>query len=147
VLSTRNDVIPASVAQELSRLQDQVSPAPWPQIEAVLTEELGAPPDQVFADFTKEPLAAASVAQVYAAELDGVQVVVKVQRPGIASVVDRVAGRMLSGLAEGLLDVALMVLVARALPAVLRPSMFSLFAAMWILPSVLGPPCAVPTRS
>ncbi|GAA1583666.1 MFS transporter [Kribbella sancticallisti] len=50
-----------------------------------------------------------------------------------------VAGRLLSGFAEGLLDVALMVLVARALPAVLRPRMFSLFAAMWILPSVVGP--------
>ncbi|ADB34548.1 major facilitator superfamily MFS_1 [Kribbella flavida DSM 17836] len=50
-----------------------------------------------------------------------------------------IAGRLLSGFAEGLLDVALMVLVARALPAVLRPRMFSLFAAMWILPSVAGP--------
>lgn len=50
-----------------------------------------------------------------------------------------VTGRLLSGLSEGLLDVSLMVLVARALPAVLRPRMFSLFAAMWILPSVLGP--------
>ncbi|WP_433008322.1 MFS transporter [Kribbella sp. CA-294648] len=50
-----------------------------------------------------------------------------------------VAGRLLSGFAEGLLDVALMVLVARTLPAVLRPRMFSLFAAMWILPSVAGP--------
>ncbi len=50
-----------------------------------------------------------------------------------------IAGRLLSGLAEGLLDVSLLVLVARALPAVLRPRMFSLFAAMWILPSVLGP--------
>ncbi|MDX2971513.1 MFS transporter [Kribbella solani] len=50
-----------------------------------------------------------------------------------------ITGRLLSGLAEGLLDVSLMVLVARALPAVLRPRMFSLFAAMWILPSVLGP--------
>jgi MFS family permease len=50
-----------------------------------------------------------------------------------------VAGRLLSGLAEGLLDVSLMVLVARALPAVLRPKMFSLFAAMWILPSLFGP--------
>ena len=89
VLSTRSDVIPASVAQELSRLQDQVSPAPWPEIEAVLTEELGAPPTQVFADFSTEALAAASVAQVYAARLDEVQVVVKVQRPGIASVVER----------------------------------------------------------
>ncbi|TWD73319.1 putative MFS family arabinose efflux permease [Kribbella amoyensis] len=50
-----------------------------------------------------------------------------------------IAGRLLSGLAEGLLDVALMVLVARTLPPVLRPRMFSLFAAMWILPSVVGP--------
>lgn len=50
-----------------------------------------------------------------------------------------IAGRVLSGLAEGLIDVALMVLVASALPAALRPRMFSLFAAMWILPSVLGP--------
>lgn len=56
--------------------------------------------------------------------------------PGMALVV---AGRLLSGLAEGLIDVALMVLVARTLPAVLRPRMFSLFAALWILPSVLGP--------
>ncbi|GAA0961093.1 AarF/UbiB family protein [Kribbella koreensis] len=89
VLSTRSDVIPPSVALELSRLQDQVSPAPWSQIESVLTEELGAPPQQVFADFATEPLAAASVAQVYTANLDGVPVVVKVQRPGIASVVER----------------------------------------------------------
>lgn len=87
VLSTRSDVIPASVAQELSRLQDQVSPAPWPLIEEVLTEELG--PNQVFTEFATEPLAAASVAQVYAARLDDVQVVVKVQRPGIASLVER----------------------------------------------------------
>jgi len=50
-----------------------------------------------------------------------------------------IAGRLLSGLAEGLLDISLTVLVARALPAVLRPRMFALFAAMWILPSVLGP--------
>lgn len=92
VLSTRSDIIPASVAAELSRLQDQVSPAPWPEIETVLTEELGVPPRQVFADFDTKPLAAASVAQVYAARLytsDGPRVVVKVQRPGIAGVVDR----------------------------------------------------------
>ncbi len=92
VLSTRSDVIPASVADELSRLQDQVTPAPWPEIEAALTTELGAPPGQIFADFNSDPLAAASVAQVYTARLrDGSQpdVVVKVQRPGVASVVDR----------------------------------------------------------
>ncbi|MFI5732025.1 ABC1 kinase family protein [Kribbella sp. NPDC051587] len=89
VLSTRSDIIPLSVATELSRLQDQVTPAPWPEIEQVLTEELGAAPDQVYDDFVTEPLAAASIAQVYAASHEGQRVVVKVQRPGIASVVDR----------------------------------------------------------
>lgn len=53
-----------------------------------------------------------------------------------------VLGRLLSGVAEGLLDVSLLVLVARALPAELRPRIFALFSAMWILPSVLGPPVA-----
>ncbi|MEU4288041.1 AarF/UbiB family protein [Kribbella sp. NPDC026596] len=90
VLSTRGDIIPASVATELSRLQDQVSPAPWPGIEQVLTEELGASPHHLYADFDIEPLASASVAQVYTARLPhGPRVVVKVQRPGIATVVER----------------------------------------------------------
>ncbi|HEY4570043.1 MAG TPA: AarF/UbiB family protein [Kribbella sp.] len=98
VLSTRSDVIPGAVATELSRLQDQVSPAPWPQIEQVLTEELGAAPHELYAAFDTEPLAAASVAQVYTARLhDGADVVVKVQRPGISAVVDRdldIVGRL-----------------------------------------------------
>ena len=90
VLSTRSDIIPESVATELSRLQDQVTPAPWPQIEEILTEELGAPLSQLYAAFDTEPLAAASVAQVYTARLtNGTDVVVKVQRPGIAGLVDR----------------------------------------------------------
>ncbi|GAA3110100.1 ubiquinone biosynthesis protein [Kribbella aluminosa] len=90
VLSTRSDIIPASVATELSRLQDQVTPAPWPQVEQVLIEELGAPINQLYADFDPTPLAAASVAQVYTARLtDGTDVVVKVQRPGIGGLVDR----------------------------------------------------------
>ncbi len=50
-----------------------------------------------------------------------------------------VAGRLLSGVAEALLDIALMVLVARVLPAALRPRMMGVFAAAWVLPSVLGP--------
>ncbi|TDC54145.1 MFS transporter [Jiangella ureilytica] len=50
-----------------------------------------------------------------------------------------IAGRLLSGLAEGLIDVGIMVLIARSLPEELRPRMFSLFAASWILPSVVGP--------
>ncbi|HZX06733.1 ABC1 kinase family protein [Kribbella sp.] len=90
VLSTRSDIIPPSVATELSRLQDQVTPAPWPGIEQVLTEELGAPLNHLYAAFDTTPLAAASVAQVYTARLlDDSDVVVKVQRPGIAGLVDR----------------------------------------------------------
>ena len=58
---------------ELSRLQDQVSPAPWPEIELVLTEELGASPHHLYADFDTEPLAAAWVAQVYTARLHTVR--------------------------------------------------------------------------
>ncbi|MEV4260252.1 AarF/ABC1/UbiB kinase family protein [Kribbella sp. NPDC049584] len=59
-------------------------------MEQVLTEELGAPPRELYADFDSEPLAAASVAQVYTARLpEGPRVVVKVQRPGIAGIVDR----------------------------------------------------------
>lgn len=50
-----------------------------------------------------------------------------------------IAGRLLSGLAEGLIDVGIMVLIARALPEELRARMFSLFAAAWVLPSVVGP--------
>jgi MFS family permease len=56
--------------------------------------------------------------------------------PGIAVVV---LGRLLSGAAEALIDVSLVVLVARAVPSSLRPRMFSLFAAAWVLPSVVGP--------
>lgn len=87
VLSTRSDVVPAAVAEELSRLQDQVTPAPWTEVAQVLTEELG---DTRFSSFAEEPMAAASIAQVYAASLPtGEAVVVKVQRPGITAVVER----------------------------------------------------------
>ncbi|NNM47899.1 MFS transporter [Knoellia koreensis] len=58
------------------------------------------------------------------------------------SMVPFVGGRLLGGFAEGLFDVGLTVLVARALPAVLRPKMFATFAAAWVLPSLLGPSVA-----
>jgi ubiquinone biosynthesis protein len=90
LMSTRRDLLPEPYVVELSRLQDQVPPAPWPQVEAVLLESLGAPPEEVFAEFDREPLAAASVAQAHGAVLrDGTRVVVKVQRPGIREAVDR----------------------------------------------------------
>jgi ubiquinone biosynthesis protein len=89
VLSTRADLLTPEFVAELSKLQDQVSPAPHDEIQQVLKDELG-PPDEVFAEFDSTPLASASIAQVYRARLtDGTDAVVKVQRPGIQAVVER----------------------------------------------------------
>ncbi|MGA8115923.1 MAG: AarF/UbiB family protein [Actinocatenispora sp.] len=88
VLSTRRDLLPVEFVTELSRLQDQVAPVGWDRIGTVLTDELGRSPDEVFASLEREPLAAASIAQVYAATLrSGERVVVKVQRPDIEQAV------------------------------------------------------------
>ncbi|GAA3148957.1 ABC1 kinase family protein [Nonomuraea salmonea] len=87
VLSTRRDLLPAEFVEELGRLQDQVAPAPWEQVEPVLRAELGGPMEEVFAAFDRTPLAAASIGQVHAARLhSGREVVVKVRRPGIEAV-------------------------------------------------------------
>ncbi|MEV1172948.1 AarF/UbiB family protein [Nonomuraea sp. NPDC049784] len=88
VLSTRRDLLPAEFVEELGRLQDQVAPAPWEQIEPVLKAELGGPVEEVFAEFGRTPLATASIGQVHTARLHtGESVVVKVRRPGIRSMV------------------------------------------------------------
>jgi len=87
-LSTRRDLLPPEFTDELGRLQDRVSPLPWPRIEQVLREELGGV--EVFAQIDHEPLAAASIAQVHTATLrTGERVVVKVRRPGVASLAER----------------------------------------------------------
>jgi len=90
LLSTRADLVPPSVVAELSRLQDQVTPAPQEEIDKLLEAELGRPVNEAFSEFDPEPIAAASIGQAYRARLrTGEQVVVKVQRPGIAESVER----------------------------------------------------------
>ena len=82
LLSTRPDIVPPDFAEALTRLQDDVAPMPFEDVERVFTEDLGLTPDEVFDWFDREPLASASLGQVHRARLDnGHEVVVKVQRP------------------------------------------------------------------
>jgi len=84
VLSTRRDLLPPDIAEELSLLQDRVAPFPGEQARARVEAGLGHPIGELYADFELTPLASASIAQVHAARLhDGREVVVKVLRPGI----------------------------------------------------------------
>lgn len=88
LLSTRRDLMPADIADELSKLQDQVPPFPHDQAVALIEAALKGPVSETFSKFDSQPLASASVAQVYGATLhDGSNVVVKVIRPGIDKVI------------------------------------------------------------
>ena len=89
LLATRVDLFEPEWISEFSRLQDSAHTATYEGIHQQLTEDLGAAPEMVFAAFDPEPLAAASMAQVYRARLeDGTEVVVKVRRPGIRLTVE-----------------------------------------------------------
>jgi ubiquinone biosynthesis protein len=84
LMSTRADVFPPEYIDELTRLQDQVPPIPFEKIKEVIERELKSPLTDIFKSIEPEALAAASVAQVHMAELEGNErVVVKVIRPGI----------------------------------------------------------------
>jgi ubiquinone biosynthesis protein len=89
VLSTRRDLMPADLADELAKLQDRVPPFPAAQSRAMVERAFGRPIDAVFARFDAEPVASASIAQVHFAQLkDGREVAVKVLRPGMLAVID-----------------------------------------------------------
>ncbi len=89
VLATRVDLFEPEWIAEFSKLHDDAPAAPYAGVYAQLIEDLGAPPEEVFAWFDPQPLAAASIAQVYRARLHaGDEVVLKVRRPGIRPIVE-----------------------------------------------------------
>jgi len=103
ILSTRRDLIPGDIADELARLQDRVPPFPGEQARALIEKAFGRPVEQIFAAFDTTPMASASIAQVHPARLQqGQEVVVKVLRPGIEKVIRRDVGLLyiVAGLAQ-----------------------------------------------
>jgi ubiquinone biosynthesis protein len=101
VLSTRGDLLPDAYRAELAKLQDHVVALPGTTIAEVIHEDLGTPPDQLFASFDPEPLGSASIGQVHAATLrDGREVVLKVRKPGVDELVPIDLG-ILAGLIDG----------------------------------------------
>lgn len=89
LLSTRPDILPDSFIVELEKLQDDVPPIPFSDIVEVFREEFDKSPEDIFSEIDPEPTASGSIAQVHKALLpDGTQAAVKVQRPGIISVIN-----------------------------------------------------------
>src|SRR3954467_6759249 len=88
LLSTRPDIIPQAYCEALARLQDDVAPFPFAEVEKILNEDLDVRLSRAFARIDPKPIAAASIAQVHYAELrDGRAVALKIQRPGIREIV------------------------------------------------------------
>jgi ubiquinone biosynthesis protein len=103
LLSTRRDLLPKDLADELAKLQDRVPPFPGAEARRLVEAAYGHPLDQVLDNFSEEPLASASIAQVHSANLkDGRPVVVKVLRPNIRKIIRRDVALMhtIAGLAH-----------------------------------------------
>ncbi len=89
-ISTRRDLLPTDIADELAKLQDKVPPFPAEQAREILNNAYGEPVENVFKRFDLEPLAAASIAQVHTAQLkNGQEVILKVLRPGVLEQIER----------------------------------------------------------
>lgn len=89
ILSSRPDLIPVDLLNELARLQDRVPPFSFDEVAAILTAEFGKPWTEVFIHIDEKPSASASIGQVHRARLtDGTTVAVKVQRPGIRKIIE-----------------------------------------------------------
>jgi len=90
ILSTRRDLLPDDIAEELAQLQDNVPPFPGSVARTIVEDAYGKPLNEIFRTFDTEPFASASIAQVHAATLlDGSEVIVKVVRPGISRLIRR----------------------------------------------------------
>lgn len=95
VLSTRPDLVGSQIAEQLAELQDNVAPLPLTAMSARCAESLGRPIDEIFARFDPDPVASASLSQVYRARLaSGEEVAVKIRRPGIERVIESDLGLM-----------------------------------------------------
>lgn len=109
LLSSRPDILPESWVDELSSLQDQASKEPFDSMRAVIETEFGKPLEDIFSEFSEQPIAAASIGQVYRARLhDGREVAVKVQRPGLEEIIE--------------LDMSLLKVFAESLRGMLPPT-------------------------
>ncbi len=109
VMSTRRDLMPLDIADELARLQDRVPPFGSDVAVAIIERALGKPVDKIFSSFDREPIASASIAQVHFAKLVDRQgkerdVAVKVLRPGMLAAIEKDLSlmRMMAGWVDGL---------------------------------------------